>query len=84
VVFRLHFIGGICGGDAQSRYPQRVDSDPLGTGPYKLAQYQKDSRILYTAFPDYWQGKQKSIVWFLALPRTLRCAMPNWKRMNAR
>lgn len=39
--------------------PQRVDSDPLGTGPFKLAQYQKDSRILYTAFPDYWQGKAK-------------------------
>jgi dipeptide transport system substrate-binding protein len=30
------------------------------------------------------RGKQKSIVWFLASPRMLRCAMPNWKRMNAR
>ena len=27
--------------------PQRVDMDPIGTGPFKLAQYQKDSRIVY-------------------------------------
>ncbi|MFK3659042.1 ABC transporter substrate-binding protein [Scandinavium sp. NPDC088450] len=39
--------------------PEKVDMDPIGTGPFKLAQYQKDSRILYTAFPDYWQGKAK-------------------------
>lgn len=37
--------------------PERVDMEPIGTGPFKLAQYQKDSRILYTAFPQYWQGK---------------------------
>lgn len=39
--------------------PQRVDSDPVGTGPFRLAQYQKDSRILFTAFDDYWQGRSK-------------------------
>jgi len=39
--------------------PTRVDMDPIGTGPFKLAQYQKDSRILFTAFPEYWQGKAK-------------------------
>ncbi|EPF17906.1 MULTISPECIES: ABC transporter substrate-binding protein [Cedecea] len=39
--------------------PERVDSDPIGTGPFELKQYQKDSRILFTAFPDYWQGKSK-------------------------
>ncbi|ADO48654.1 ABC transporter substrate-binding protein [[Enterobacter] lignolyticus] len=39
--------------------PERVDMDPVGTGPFKLAQYQKDSRILFTAFADYWQGKAK-------------------------
>lgn len=39
--------------------PERVDMDPVGTGPFKLAQYQKDARILFTAFPDYWQGKAK-------------------------
>ncbi|XTZ40371.1 ABC transporter substrate-binding protein [Salmonella enterica] len=39
--------------------PQRVDMDPIGTGPFRLAQYQKDSRILFTAFDEYWQGKSK-------------------------
>ncbi|MGV7093220.1 ABC transporter substrate-binding protein [Siccibacter turicensis] len=39
--------------------PERVDMDPVGTGPFRLAQYQKDSRILFTAFPDYWEGKAK-------------------------
>lgn len=39
--------------------PERVDQDPVGTGPFSLAQYQKDSRILFRAFPEYWQGKAK-------------------------
>ncbi|MEC5320849.1 ABC transporter substrate-binding protein [Brenneria populi subsp. brevivirga] len=39
--------------------PERVDMTPIGTGPFELAQYQKDSRILYKAFPEYWQGKAK-------------------------
>lgn len=39
--------------------PEKVDMNPIGTWPFELAQYQKDSRILYKAFPDYWQGKAK-------------------------
>ncbi|MCT4706413.1 ABC transporter substrate-binding protein [Enterobacteriaceae bacterium H16N7] len=39
--------------------PERVDMNPIGTGPFELKQYQKDSRILFTAFPEYWQGKAK-------------------------
>ncbi|MCW1877426.1 ABC transporter substrate-binding protein [Erwinia sp. INIA-01] len=39
--------------------PEKVDSVPIGTGPFELVQYQKDSRILYRAFPEYWQGKAK-------------------------
>jgi dipeptide transport system substrate-binding protein len=39
--------------------PERVDMEPIGTGPFELKQYHKDSRILFTAFPDYWQGKAK-------------------------
>ncbi|EOY7767277.1 ABC transporter substrate-binding protein [Escherichia coli] len=39
--------------------PERVDMNPIGTGPYQLKQYQKDSRILFTAFDDYWEGKVK-------------------------
>lgn len=39
--------------------PEKVDQQPVGTGPFELVQYQKDSRILYRAFPQYWQGKAK-------------------------
>ncbi|MBD2780205.1 ABC transporter substrate-binding protein [Xenorhabdus sp. 42] len=39
--------------------PEKVDLNPIGTGPFQLQQYQKDSRILYKAFKDYWAGKAK-------------------------
>lgn len=37
--------------------PERIDIDPIGTGPFKLAQYQKDSRILFTPHADYFGEK---------------------------
>lgn len=39
--------------------PAKVDLDPVGTGPFQLLQYQKDSRIMYKANPDYWGKKPK-------------------------
>ncbi|MCC8379999.1 dipeptide ABC transporter periplasmic-binding protein DppA [Xenorhabdus sp. PB30.3] len=39
--------------------PEKVDLNPIGTGPFQLVQYQKDSRILYKAFKDYWEGPAK-------------------------
>lgn len=39
--------------------PEKVDTQPVGTGPFQLVQYQKDSRILYKAFDHYWEGKPK-------------------------
>jgi len=41
----------------KARTPEKIDQDPIGTGPFELVQYQKDSRILFRAFPQYWQGK---------------------------
>ncbi|EAM5987115.1 ABC transporter substrate-binding protein [Salmonella enterica subsp. enterica serovar Montevideo] len=37
--------------------PEKVDLNPVGTGPFQLVQYQKDSRILYKAFDGYWGTK---------------------------
>ncbi|MFP1740457.1 dipeptide ABC transporter periplasmic-binding protein DppA [Lonsdalea quercina] len=37
--------------------PEKVDLNPLGTGPFQLQQYQKDSRILYKAFDGFWGQK---------------------------
>jgi len=39
--------------------PEKVDLDPVGTGPFQLVAYQKDSQIRYKAHPDYWAGKAK-------------------------
>jgi len=37
--------------------PEKVDLDPVGTGPFQLVAYQKDAVIRYQAHPDYWGGK---------------------------
>ncbi len=39
--------------------PERIDHEPIGTGPFMLETYQKDSMIRYKAFDDYWGGRQK-------------------------
>lgn len=37
--------------------PEVVDNAPLGTGPFQLVQYQKDSLIRFRAFHDFWGEK---------------------------
>ncbi len=39
--------------------PEKIDQEPVGTGPYMLVQYQKDAIIRYKAFPQFWGGKAK-------------------------
>ena len=39
--------------------PERIDQDPIGTGPFSLVQYQKDAIIRFKAHPTYWAGKAK-------------------------
>ncbi len=39
--------------------PEKLDQEPIGTGPFYLVQYQKDAVIRYKAFPQYWRGKAK-------------------------
>ena len=39
--------------------PEKIDQEPLGTGPFMLVQYQKDAIIRYKANPQYWAGKAK-------------------------
>lgn len=38
---------------------EQMGLKPMGTGPYKLAQWIKEDRIEMTAFADYWRGKPK-------------------------
>ncbi len=39
--------------------PEKIDLEPVGTGPFQLVNYQKDAVIRYKAHPDYWAGKAK-------------------------
>ncbi len=41
----------------QAGTPERVDLEPVGTGPFQLVGYQKDAVIRYKAHPGYWAGK---------------------------
>ncbi|MEO8667186.1 MAG: ABC transporter substrate-binding protein [Bauldia sp.] len=40
-------------------HPEDLNQKPVGTGPFQLVDYQKDSAARYMANPDYWGGKQK-------------------------
>ncbi len=39
--------------------PERIDQEPIGTGPFSMVQYQKDAIIRFKAHPTYWAGKAK-------------------------
>lgn len=39
--------------------PEKLDQEPIGTGPFSLLQYQKDALIRFKAFDKYWAGKAK-------------------------
>jgi dipeptide transport system substrate-binding protein len=41
----------------QAGTPEKLDQFPVGTGPFYLVQYQKDSLIRFKAHPNYWEGK---------------------------
>ena len=63
--------------------PEKVDLNPIGTGPFQLLQYQKDSKILYKAFDGFWGTRRRSIAWCSPSRLTPPCATPNCrKRMS--
>jgi dipeptide transport system substrate-binding protein len=37
--------------------PERLDQEPIGTGPFSFVGYQKDVRLRYRSFPDHWAGR---------------------------
>ncbi|MBE2896364.1 ABC transporter substrate-binding protein [Pasteurellaceae bacterium HPA106] len=39
--------------------PNKVDTNPIGTGPFEFVSYKKDASIRYKAFDDYWKGRSK-------------------------
>ncbi len=39
--------------------PEKIDIEPVGTGPFVLKRYVKDNSIRYEAHPGYWRGRAK-------------------------
>ncbi len=37
--------------------PEKMDQEPIGTGPFRFVSYQKDSTIRFQAFDQHWNGK---------------------------
>ncbi len=38
--------------------PEKIDMEPVGTGPFVFKRYEKDNQIRYVAHPSYFGGKQ--------------------------
>ena len=38
--------------------PEKLDLEPVGTGPFQLVAYQKDAVIRYKANADYWAARR--------------------------
>lgn len=41
----------------EAKTPEKIDNDPIGTGPFVFQRYVKDSSIRYAANANYWEGK---------------------------
>ncbi|WP_422386888.1 ABC transporter substrate-binding protein [Candidatus Pantoea edessiphila] len=39
--------------------PEKIDTNPVGTGPFQLLRYKKNVRIIYKVNPNYWGTKPK-------------------------
>ena len=60
----------------KSGRPELIDQEPIGTGPFELVAYQKDSTIRYRAFKDFWGQKPKidTLVFSIAKDPAVRLA----------
>lgn len=53
-----------------------LSSKPIGTGPYKMVKWDKNSKIAFEAYDKYWDGpaKTKKITYFIIPDNTTRVA----------
>src|SRR3712207_6881586 len=38
--------------------PEKFDEEPIGTGPFSYAGFERDVAVRYRAFPDYWRSEE--------------------------
>ena len=60
--------------------PERVDLEPVGTGPFQLVAYQKDALIRYRSHPGYWAGKSplENLIFAITPDASVR-----WQKLQA-
>ena len=58
----------------KSGFPQRIDYEPIGTGPFLFVEYQKDTLIRYKSFEDYFgkRGNIKTLIFAITPDASLR------------
>lgn len=39
--------------------PEKIDEEPIGTGPFEFVSFQPDVAVRYRAFDEYWAGRPK-------------------------
>ena len=39
--------------------PEIVDTHPIGVGPFSFEHYERDDKVVFKSFNDYWRGKAK-------------------------
>lgn len=55
----------VCMVDKETYDADKMQNEPIGTGPYVVTDYVVNSEVKMTAFPDYWGGEAaiKNIIW---------------------
>ena len=58
----------------ESEKMENLNQEPVGTGPYEFAGYQKDAIIRYRAHKDYWDGEQPidTLIFAIATDASIR------------
>ena len=56
--------------------PEKIDTEPVGTGPFVRVAYQQDAAIRFRAHPDHWRGRAKldELVMVIATDPAIRYA----------
>jgi len=63
--------------------PEKIDQDPLGTGPFQLVQYQKDAVLRLRPSRNTGLARPRLTTWCSPSPPMLPCVGPRCKRANA-
>lgn len=60
--------------------PEIIDTHPIGTGPFSFVSYEKDRKIVFKSFLEYWRGKAKiDDLEFLITPS----ATERWEKLQS-